>query len=122
MTNSGRLTPPYDIPMCWENLVEIQSNPDWEARRLTVLGLLNTTWAKNTRLKFFQIAGLQCPSVSRIPLYSGIRIRVDPFKSVITLSGKTVSSPYTLALGTTLKNRQNGVVLDFSVSTVTEQH
>ena len=112
-------TQTYDIAICWENLPIIQSHPDWEARRKTVLNLLNATWAKNTRLRFFQIADLKCPSVSQIPPHPGIRIRVDPFKSVTTLppASITVPSPYVLALGTKIKNRLNGVVLDFSAPT-----
>lgn len=79
---------------------------------MALAALMNTTWGKNTRLRFYETTSAQCRPVTATPLYTGIRILHDSYKSVTTVSGRTVISPYVLALGTQVKNRQNGVVLD----------
>lgn len=107
-------TQTYDIPYCWENLTQIEINLAWNARRKTLPGLLKATWGRTTRLNFYESATAQCPSAVQVPRYAGIRIRVDPYKSAITLSGKSVPAPYALALGTQIKNRRDGLVLAFS--------
>ncbi|MEQ1544316.1 hypothetical protein [Methyloglobulus sp.] len=79
-----------------------------DRRRKALSVVLGQSWGKYSRLRFKETTPAQCRPKNQLPLYAGIRIRVDPYKAVKALSGITVMSPYVLAIGTQIKNRPDG--------------
>jgi hypothetical protein len=107
-------TQTYDIPICWENLSAIKLRGDWSDRRFATVFYLNKSWQAVSRLKFYEAKPAQCPPLSSN--FSGVRVLVDPNKGIYIPAKKiTLLPPYVTALGNKLKNRPNGVVLNFDI-------
>ncbi|WP_349025171.1 hypothetical protein [Methyloglobulus sp.] len=109
-----QIWPTTTIPICWENYADIIANSSWDKRRKNTITYLNDSWGKATKLKFVEYARKQCPRVSTG--YNGARVLVDSNRGIyIPAKNITLFPPYVTALGSKLKDRPNGIVLDFDI-------
>lgn len=125
--NFNKTTHKYVLPVCWENLSEVNDtvhHPGWSQRRINTINYANAAWGDITNsstnpnptgngsaaLIYFRDMG-QYPDV-RV-LFRGVRILVSSTYKLLLPDDRLLPPPYTRALGRNLTNIVHGLVLDF---------
>jgi Astacin (Peptidase family M12A) len=128
----------YEIPVCWENLTEINNTTlhpavsprlkTWKQRRVDIINYANAAWGDTTvastnpvgegspSLLFFVDKGQCPPARSTSPAFPGVRVLASStLKLPLPLPFPDLSPPYVKALGNKLNNLYYGLVLDFDL-------